>query len=110
VATGLTRQQSRGFGFDIEEGGVAIHRMQSRLSQITSRNQNFQTRMDKMDEKSPMKSKFRSPSVSLGLSGLRQRAGSVLKPKKKGLLEGTAQMEGERGPGADEPPQNIYQP
>lgn len=65
-----------------------------------------------MNEKSPMKSRFRSPSVSLGLGGmsLRQRAGSVLRPKKKGLLEGTAQMEGEQGPGSDQPPQNIYQP
>jgi hypothetical protein len=84
--------------------------MQSRLSQLTSRNRD--SYIAPMSEKGAIKSRFRSPSVSLGLGGmsLRQRAGSVLKPKKKGLLEGTAQMEGERGPGSDEPPQNIYQP
>ncbi|KAJ9113189.1 hypothetical protein QFC22_006028 [Naganishia vaughanmartiniae] len=110
MSTGLTREQSRGFGFDIEEGGVAIHRMQSRLSQMTSRNRDSYMQPVAEKNSSPFKSRFRSPSVSLGLGSFRQRAGSVLRPKRKGFMEGTAQMEGEEGPGPDEPPQNTYQP
>lgn len=82
VSSGLRRTESRGFDFDVEERSIAVQRLNSRLSAM-SRNRS---------------SVAKSTGISAGLSSLRSRAGSVLKPKTKGFFEQTRAMEGERGP------------
>jgi len=94
MATGLRREQSRGFDFTMEERGVAISRMQSRLSQISARRRALGISPSKNNNKQQRSGSTLSPFVSL-----RAKAGSVLRPKKKGFYEQTPQMEGERGPG-----------
>lgn len=84
MSTGLHRPPSRGFGFNMEEGGVAVRRMQSRLSQAskerrgggyTLRRLAVQNQRDK-----GLYPEGGSPSSNT-LSRLRERAGSILKPR-----------------------------
>lgn len=81
MSTGLSQQPSRGFGFTTEEGGVAIRRMQSRLSQASVERgkhytlrrlaaQNRRTRENRDSHGDPGSSPF---------GKLRTRAGSILK-------------------------------
>lgn len=95
VSSGLRRHQSRGFDFDVEERSIAVSRLNSRLSQLSGARAKDQANLTE----SPSKRRLRSPSINLGLSSLRSRAGSVLRPKSKGFFEQTPAMEGERGAG-----------
>lgn len=67
MSTGLSRDPSRGFDFTMEEGGVAVQRMQSRLSQASSRH---------TSRPPPSKSSVNP----FGISRIRERAGSVFHP------------------------------
>lgn len=97
MSSGIRRIESRGFDFDVEERSVAVARLNSRLSQISgNRSKNASLQVPDVD--SPNKRRMRTGSINLGLSSLRTRAGSVLRPKGKGFFEGTKAMEGERGP------------
>lgn len=74
--------------------------MQSRLSQLASRSRLSIDRMNEgvvRDNTKASTRNRRSGSVSGGFATLRNRAGSVLRPKKKGFMEETPAMEGEVG-------------
>ena len=78
VSTGLTREPSRGFDFTMEEGGVAVQRMQSRLSNASSRRQNRS-----LFGGSNLGPPAKSSSNPFGIARIRERAGSVFSPKKR---------------------------
>ncbi|ORY23821.1 putative phospholipid-translocating ATPase [Naematelia encephala] len=87
MSTGLTREPSRGFDFTTEEGGVAIQRMQSRLSEIseTSRRRSV-FRSSKLN---PNRDRSSSGTTPFGMSRLRERAGSMLSPRKRSGTQAT---------------------
>lgn len=118
MSTGLAREQSRGFDFDIEERGVAISRMQSRLSEISRQRTSMDRSRASIDQPatnttdSPSKQRFRSGSVHRAMNAMlpnRARSGSLLRPNKdkkdkgKGFFEQTPAMPGETGPRDGEP-------
>lgn len=76
VSTGVTREPSRGFDFTAEEGGVAMQRMQSRLSQASSHRRNRLL----PPRSSPLRQSGGNP---FGISRIRERAGSVFSPRKR---------------------------
>ncbi|WVF70430.1 hypothetical protein IAT40_005220 [Kwoniella sp. CBS 6097] len=85
MSTGMTQEPSRGYDFTMEEHGVAIQRMQSRLSQHSSHRSRFMPR--KSDPKMvPMSEPFGvTPSSSKGgMARIRERAGSILSRKRAG--------------------------
>ncbi|WVR04281.1 hypothetical protein IAU60_001281 [Kwoniella sp. DSM 27419] len=81
MSTGLTQQPSRGYDFTMEEGGVAIQRMQSRLSQHSANRARFLPRMS--GNKSESQPFGTSPANRGGPMGrIRERAGSILTRKR----------------------------
>ncbi|RSH90127.1 hypothetical protein EHS25_001460 [Saitozyma podzolica] len=81
MSTGLRREASRGFGFNVEEHGVAVARMQSRLSEMSehSRRRRLFNPMLRPVAASPAQ----PSSAPFGISRIRERAGSVFSPKKR---------------------------
>ncbi len=76
--------------------------MQSRLSEISRqrgdrKNTLFPKSPSKRDGSNRDRSGSKTNSVGGGFGSLRARAGSLLRPKQKGGLEGTNAMEGEIG-------------
>lgn len=96
VSNGLRRIESRGFDFDVEERSIAVQRLNSRLSQFSAMRRTQSPEVDQSND-SPTKARLRAGSIGAGLTSLRNRAGSVLKPKK-GFYDQTRAMDGERGP------------
>ncbi|GMK57365.1 hypothetical protein CspeluHIS016_0401990 [Cutaneotrichosporon spelunceum] len=81
MATGLTREPSRGFGFDVEEGGVAIKRMQSSLSQHSSVGRpRYTLRRLAVQNR---QNNAAAPSPNSALKSLRTRAGSMLRGRNR---------------------------
>ncbi|ORX36159.1 putative phospholipid-translocating ATPase [Kockovaella imperatae] len=82
MSTGLSQAPSRGFDFTTEERGVAMQRMQSRLSEHSAHRQKFRSRLF------PASSNHDIPesghSNPFGFSKIRERAGSVLSRKRAG--------------------------
>ncbi|KAL1408157.1 hypothetical protein Q8F55_004961 [Vanrija albida] len=83
MSTGLTREASRGFDFTMEEGGVAVHRMQSRLSEASAHRRKYTLRRLGMQNRA--KETERDPSAPASPSNnpfarvIRERAGSILR-------------------------------
>ncbi|KAL7423375.1 hypothetical protein Q5752_002678 [Cryptotrichosporon argae] len=87
MSTGLSREASRGFDFTMEERGVAMARMQSRLSQ-TSQQRTAASRLrlftpqrngDRRGSGSAGAAAATTPtSAGFGFGGIRQRAGTIL--------------------------------
>lgn len=90
MSTGLHREASRGFDFTMEEHGVAIQRMQSRLSEVSKENRNNRYTLRRLnrnnnshDQATPM-----SPGNS-PFGRLRTRANSILKPRNRSSTTNT---------------------
>ncbi|WVO15675.1 hypothetical protein L204_103336 [Cryptococcus depauperatus] len=78
MSTGMEQPLSRGYGFTMEEGGVAIQRMQSRLSQTSSHHSRSRWhRSNPNTSDPPFAAKFPT-----GMSRIRERAGSILSRKR----------------------------
>ncbi|TXT09998.1 uncharacterized protein COLE_03932 [Cutaneotrichosporon oleaginosum] len=95
MSTGLTREPSRGFGFDVEEGGVAIRRMQSSLSQTSQQRQRYTLRRLAVQNR---QSNSPAPSPHSAFKSLRNRAGSILRPRHRSSTvntRGSTQMSGD---------------
>ncbi|WWD21912.1 hypothetical protein CI109_106400 [Kwoniella shandongensis] len=91
MSTGLEQAPSRGYDFTMEEGGVAIQRMQSRLSQTSSHRMRGPRWSNPVGSKgsrgnnagngvSPANPPFGKPSTPIGR--IRERAGSILSRKR----------------------------
>lgn len=91
MSTGLAREQSRGFDFTMEEGGVAVRRIQSRLSDTSSR------------PRSNLGLGLRKPrpvtGTPFGMSKLRERAGSVISTVRGRAGTTTSRQSGPETPG-----------
>jgi hypothetical protein len=72
--------------------------MQSRLSQISARRRALGLGLMTTSPSKNNNKQQRPGNTTSPFNALRERAGSVLRPKKKGFYEQTPQMEGERGP------------
>ncbi|WWC87350.1 uncharacterized protein L201_002239 [Kwoniella dendrophila CBS 6074] len=90
MSTGLSQQPSRGYGFTMEEGGVAIQRMQSRLSQHSQNSHRYRF-LPKMSGSSstnkPTSEPFQTapvinPKGNSSMARIRERAGSILSRKR----------------------------
>ncbi|WWC67489.1 uncharacterized protein I206_101397 [Kwoniella pini CBS 10737] len=107
MSTGLSQEPSRGYGFTMEEGGVAIQRMQSRLSQH-SQNSNRYRLIPKMssgsnNNKVSISEPFGAPKGGGGsMAKIRERAGSILSISRK--RAGTDSTHHSGGGGVSESP------
>ncbi|WVQ68754.1 uncharacterized protein L199_006963 [Kwoniella botswanensis] len=83
MSTGLSQEPSRGYGFTMEEGGVAIQRMQSRLSQHSQHSNRYRF-IPRMGGQS--KEPFQTAPIQQkgGMAKIRERAGSILSRKRAG--------------------------
>lgn len=80
MSTGLSQQPSRGFGFTMEENGVAIRRMQSRLSQASvERGKHYTLRRLAAQNRRRAESNNTGEPGTSPFGKLRTRAGSILK-------------------------------
>lgn len=84
MSTGLTREASRGFDFTMEEGGVAVHRMQSRLSEASAHRRKYTLRRLGMQNRAKEAAERDStvpgsPSSNPFARVIRERAGSILR-------------------------------
>ncbi|WVW78932.1 hypothetical protein I302_100895 [Kwoniella bestiolae CBS 10118] len=86
MSTGLSQEPSRGYGFTMEEGGVAIQRMQSRLSQHShhSNRYRFIPRMGGSTSGTNKEPFQTAPIQKGGMAKIRERAGSILSRKRAG--------------------------
>ncbi|KAK4685890.1 phospholipid-translocating ATPase, partial [Tremellales sp. Uapishka_1] len=89
MSTGLSREASRGFDFNMEEGGVAIARMQSRLSETSrnSRPRRFTIRRGN-NASSGEKDKTLLAVPGSPFGKMKTRAGSILSRKRGGSESG----------------------
>jgi phospholipid-translocating ATPase len=82
MSTGLHREASRGFGFTMEEGGVAVQRMQSRLSEHSNRHRNRTAYTLKRLAKPLTLNEDQGATGTSPFGRLRTRAGSILKSSR----------------------------
>ncbi|ODO02976.1 hypothetical protein I350_05819 [Cryptococcus amylolentus CBS 6273] len=80
MSTGMEQPPSRGYGFTMEENGVAIQRMQSRLSQTSTINSRPRWGRQTSDA-NPTAPPF-APKNPSGMSRIRERAGTILSRKR----------------------------
>lgn len=99
MSTGLHRPASRGFGFNMEEGGVAVRRMQSRLSQTSQERRGYTLRRLAVNRNADQHNHPHDSSSTL--NKLRTRAGSILTPRKLRDRSSTVNTRASR---TDEPP------
>ncbi|EIW68591.1 hypothetical protein TREMEDRAFT_74105 [Tremella mesenterica DSM 1558] len=95
MSTGLEREPSRGFGFIAEEGGVAMARMQSRLSEVSAHRR--PSRFLRGGRKDTPGSPNEKSSTPFGISRIRERAGSILGRKRAGTNASSAEAPSPHG-------------
>ncbi|WRT65198.1 uncharacterized protein IL334_002141 [Kwoniella shivajii] len=83
MSTGLSQAPSRGYGFTMEEGGVAIQRMQSRLSVNSQASNRYRFIPKKSHANKPPSEPFQAqPKGNSSMARMRERAGSILSRKR----------------------------
>ncbi|WVQ83909.1 hypothetical protein IAT38_006053 [Cryptococcus sp. DSM 104549] len=103
MSTGMEQPPSRGYDFTMEEHGVAMQRMQSRLSQTSSHRSRRGWTSFNTSNSNPTAPPFASNTKpQRGMSKIRERAGSILSRKRAdtAATQHSSGSAGEKQPGS----------